>query len=98
MWYVLFTTHRHTLKYVWPLFFFFFFLHRHLLCFSHFRITKQRVDSEQSISRKISGMEMAAVNDAYMMSPGSLPPGSVEPQYEELERPEKEYPMYNNTK
>lgn len=61
-------------------------------------IAKQRVDSEQSISRKISGMEMAAVNDAYMMSPGSLPPGSVEPQYEELERPEKEYPMYNNTK
>ena len=41
---------------------------------------------------------MAAVNDAYMVSPGSLPPGSVEPQYEELERPENEYPMYNNTK
>ena len=25
MWHVLFTTHRHTLKYVWPLFFFVFF-------------------------------------------------------------------------
>ena len=34
---------------------------------------------------------MAAVNVAYMMSPGSLPPRSMEQHFEELEGPEKEY-------
>ena len=43
-------------------------------------------------------MEMAAVNVAYMMSPGSLPPRSMEQHFEELEGPEKEYAMYNDTK
>ena len=41
---------------------------------------------------------MAAVNGAYMMSPGSLPLGSMEQNFEELEGPEKEYAMYNDTK
>ena len=67
------------------------------------RVGKQRVDSERSISRQVSGMEMAAVNDAYMTSQDSFLPGSVEPQYaelkpqyEELKRPENEYTMLNS--
>ena len=40
---------------------------------------------------------MAAVNGAYRMSPGSLPPRSMEQHFEELEGPEKEYAMYNDT-
>ncbi|XP_022800806.1 uncharacterized protein LOC111338572 [Stylophora pistillata] len=66
-------------------------------------VGKQRVDSERSISRQVSGMEMAAVNDAYMTSQDSFLPGSVEPQYaelkpqyEELKRPENEYTMLNS--
>ena len=72
---------------MWPLFFFF--------CIdtnSAFLILELQ-NNESTVSS-----QFPEKSQGLMMSPGSLPPGSMEQHFEELEGLEKEYAMYNDTK